>query len=100
MKLDNQVLLQKVAKAQVFLQKYAAFMFVIIFLCIYVFLVQRIGQLINSEASPQAVTETSTKPISRLKVDKAAAEQMLQLESQNIEVRTLFNQARQNPFTE
>ena len=100
MKLDTQALLQKFAKAQVFLQKYAAFSFVIIFLCIYVFLVQHIGQLINSEASPQAVTETSTKPISRLKVDKSAAQQMEQLESQNIEVQTLFNQARQNPFTE
>jgi Na+-transporting methylmalonyl-CoA/oxaloacetate decarboxylase gamma subunit len=64
MKLDNQALLQKLAKLQVLFQKYAAFTFVIVFLCIYVFLVQRIGQLINSEASPQAVTETSTKPIS------------------------------------
>lgn len=100
MKLDNQALLRKLAKAQTILQKYAVFSFVLVFLCIYVFLVQHIGQLINSEASPQAVTETSAKPISRLKVDKAAVEQIEQLESQNIEIQTLFNQARQNPFAE
>jgi Na+-transporting methylmalonyl-CoA/oxaloacetate decarboxylase gamma subunit len=100
MKLDTQAITQKIAKLLVAFKKYSVFSFVIVFLCIYVFLVQHIGTLINSEASPQAVTDTSTKPISRLKVDKGAVEQMQQLESQNIEVQTLFNQARQNPFTE
>ena len=100
MKMNNQQLAEKLASILALSKKYATFSFVIVFLCIYVFLVQQIGKLINSEASPQAVTETSTQPISRLKVDKAAVEQMEQLESQNVQVQTLFNEARENPFTE
>lgn len=100
MKFDKQLLTQRLTKTLVVVNKYAVFSFIIVFLCIYVFLVQHIGKLINSEAPPQTVTETSTKPISRLQFDKTAVDQMKQLEAQNIEVQTLFNQARQNPFTE
>lgn len=82
------------------LERYAVFIFLITFLGIYIFLVQQIGKLINSEPSPQTVTETSTKPISRLKIDKNAVSQMEQLENQNIQVQTLFSEARQNPFAE
>lgn len=81
-------------------ERYAVFIFLVTFLGIYIFLVHQIGSLINSEPSPQAVTETSTKPISRLKIDKDAVSQMQQLENQNIQVKTLFNEARQNPFAE
>lgn len=100
MKLDKQALTTQLTALLDKLQKYAVFSFVMVFLCIYVFLVYHIGQLINSEAPPQAVTETSTKPISRLQFDKNAVKQMQELESQNVEVQTLFNDARQNPFTE
>lgn len=100
MKFDKQSLTLQLAKVSEVAKKYAAFSFVVVFLCIYVFLVQHIGKLINSDVPPQTVTETSTKPISRLQFDKNAVDQMKQLEAQNIEVQTLFNQARQNPFTE
>jgi Na+-transporting methylmalonyl-CoA/oxaloacetate decarboxylase gamma subunit len=100
MKLDTQALTKQLIETIAKLQKYSVFSFIIVFLGIYVFLVYHIGQLINSEAPPQAVTETSTKPISRLQFDKDAVKQMQDLESQNIEVQSLFNQARENPFTE
>lgn len=81
-------------------KRYAVFLFMLLFLGIYIALVQRIGSLIESEPVPPANTESPIKPISRLKIDEEAVNQMTKLESQNIEVQTLFDQARQNPFTE
>lgn len=99
MKLDTKDIINKLSSVAIQAKRYSVFIFIVAFLSLYVFLVSRIGQLIESEI-PQTATEATTKPISRLKVDKQAAEHMEQLESQNIEVQTLFNDARQNPFAE
>ena len=100
MKFETQNITAQVAKIKPLLRKYAVFTFIIVFLCIYVFMVQQIGNLINAEAPAQPATESTTKPITGLKVDEAAAKQMEQLESQNIEIQTLFSEARRNPFSE
>lgn len=80
-------------------KKYGVFIFVLGFLGIYVYLVQHIGSLIQDEPS-QAVVDSKLKPVNRLKIDEAAVQKMTDLEAQNIEVQSLFDQARQNPFTE
>lgn len=94
------VIKNQIPKYKQLFDRYAVFVFIIAFLGIYLFLVLQIGSLINSEPSAQMVTESSTKPINRLKIDKDAVSQMEQLENQHVEVRTLFNNARQNPFAE
>lgn len=81
------------------LKKYAAFLFVITFLGIYVYQVNRIGHLIQDEPSQNAVNE-KLKPVSQLKIDENSIKQITELESQNIEVKTLFDSARQNPFSD
>ena len=100
MKLETAALLAKANVLIAFVKRYGVFLFIVVFLSLYVFLVQRIGQLINSEVPMQATSESATKTISRLKVDKDSAEHMKQLESQNVEIQSLFNEARQNPFAE
>lgn len=80
-------------------RKYLGFIILLLFLGIYVFLVQYIGGLIQDEPS-QAAIDSELKPVSRLKVDEQALQQITELESQNIDVQALFDQARQNPFTE
>ena len=80
-------------------RKYAAFIYVLIILGVYVFLVQYIGGLIQDEPG-QAAIDSKLTPVNRLKIDQDALQQITELESQNIEVKTLFDQARQNPFTE
>lgn len=81
------------------LKKYGAFVAIIGFLSLYVYMVQRIGSLIQDEPS-QSTVDSTIKPVNRLKVDEEAVQQMTELESQNIEIQSLFDQARQNPFTE
>lgn len=80
-------------------KRYGVFIFILIFLSVYVYLVNHIGTLIQDEPV-QATSESQTKPVSRLKIDEDAVRQIQELEAQNIEVKSLFDQARQNPFTE
>ncbi len=80
-------------------KRYLAFMCVIAFVCAYAFLVFRINVLARSEPGEDAVAEklqTSKQP----KIDQSAVTKLEQLQDQNIEVKALFQQARQNPFTE
>lgn len=80
-------------------KKYASFIFLITFLAIYVYQVNRIGHLIQDDP-PQSAVDSKLKPVSQLKIDENSIKQITELESHNIEVKTLFEQARQNPFTE
>lgn len=99
MNLSIETILNKAKPLIKELKRYGVFIFILIFLAIYVYLVSHIGQLIQDEHA-QATIESQTKPVSRLKIDQSAVEQIQELEAQNIEVKSLFDQARQNPFTE
>lgn len=99
MKLSLDTILIKLQPAIKLFKQYAAFAFILVFLCAYVFLVQRIGHLIQDEPT-QAAIDSKLKPVNRLKVDEEAVKKITELETQNIEVQSLFDQARQNPFTE
>lgn len=99
MKLATNDITKQVRPIIEFLHKYIVFVFIVVFLGIYVYLVQHIGHLIQDEPS-QAAIDSKLKPVDRLKVDENAVKQMTDLEAQNIEVQALFDQARQNPFTE
>lgn len=99
MNLSVDSIIKRVQPAITFLHRYMAFVCVVVFLGIYVYLVQHIGHLIQDEPSQSAIDST-LKPVNRLKIDQNAMQQITDLESQNIEVQALFEQARQNPFTE
>lgn len=99
MRQQFETLLPKIRPLLNWLRKYGAFVVVIAFLGLYVYLVQYIGGLIQDEPS-QAAVDSTIKPVNRLKIDQDAVQKMTDLESQNIEIQSLFDQARQNPFTE
>lgn len=86
------LLLQKI-------QRYRVLLFAVLFLGIYIAVTYRINQLTMQEPTPQAVSER-IKTVQRIKIDKESIEKLEQLESQNIEVKSLFNEARTNPFSE
>jgi len=99
MKLSLDTILAKLRPLFLWGKKYGTFLFVLVFLGIYVYMVQYIGQLIQNDPG-QSGSESSLKPVNRLKIDQDAVQKMTDLEAQNIEVQALFDQARQNPFTE
>ena len=80
-------------------KRYEVMIFIIIFVGLYSFLVMRINTLTQSEPTITDLT-SEEKTIQRLKVDQEAVDKILELEEHNIEVKSLFEQARDNPFTE
>ena len=81
------------------LQRYATFIFIVGFLFIYVFLVIRINLLNRQEPSDDAVSE-KLKTVQRPKIDKDTLTKIQELQDQNVDVQSLFKQARDNPFSE
>ncbi len=80
-------------------RQYVVVIFVIVVSVLYAFLIVRTNQLAQSEPSDEAVTE-KLKATPRPKIDQATANKLEQLEDQNVQVKTLFNNARSNPFSE
>jgi hypothetical protein len=99
MNLNLKVLIAKAKLALPFIKQYAAFIFVVTFLSIYVYQVNHIGHLIQDEPT-QAAVDDKLKPVSQLKIDEASIKSITELESQNVEVKALFEDARQNPFVD
>lgn len=88
--------LQKLLKLEA---RHAAFLVMMIILAVYLFTVWRIGQLATAEpsAEDQATAQTTGK---LLRVDEEAIKQIQELEHRNINIQSLFNEARKNPFLE
>lgn len=82
-----------------FLKRYVKFIFFITMILLAGFLVLRINQFSNQEPSDDAVTE-KLQSVQRPRIDEAVIEKIQLLQDQNIEVQSLFDQARNNPFAE
>ncbi len=81
------------------LSKYLVFIFIMTVMIIYGYLVFHINTLASQEPAEDAVAER-LKTVSRPRIDEDTLTKIEQLEDQNIQVQTLFQQARDNPFTE
>lgn len=77
--------------------RHAVFGAVVIVLLIYVIIVLKINSLSNAEPSPdQEVVVTASTP----RIDASAIKQIQALEDNNTDIHSLFEQARNNPFSE
>ena len=78
-------------------QRHAVFGAILLILLVYVLAVLRINGLANAEPSAdQEQIVTNSIP----KIDGNAINQINKLENNNADVHALFNQARNNPFSE
>lgn len=78
-------------------KRHSAFLGVIIVLLAYLFVVWQISKLAVAEPTSEqaAVAETQIP-----KIDKKAIDQIQSLEKTNTDIRSLFDNARNNPFQE
>jgi hypothetical protein len=77
--------------------RHAAFGAIILVLLIYVMVVLKINNLANAEPSAdQENVVTGSIP----KIDSNAVKQIQNLENNNADIHSLFDQARNNPFQE
>lgn len=82
-----------------FLNTYKKFIFVIAVLLAVIFLVFRINQFSSAEPS-QAQLDEKLQNATRPKIDQAVLDRIQQLQDQNVQVQSLFDQTRNNPFNE
>jgi predicted negative regulator of RcsB-dependent stress response len=99
MNLEVKDITTKIVPAMLAAKKYLVFIFFIAVLLIYGYLVFHINTLASQQPNEDAVTER-LKTVQRPKIDEDALNKIEQLEDQNIQVQTLFQQARDNPFVE
>lgn len=96
-------ILQKILTALeptiLFLKKNQIFIAVLVILTVFGFIFYRIGYFNTLEPS-EANIEEKLLTVKRPKIDKSVVEKLEKLENQNIQVQSLFNQARENPFKE
>ena len=92
-------ILAKLAPVIAILRKYLVFSTVIFFLAIYAFLTFQINVLSKRDPT-DAQVQDAINAIKRPKVDKVTIDKIQELKDQHVEVQSLFDQARQNPFSE
>lgn len=93
------ILSKKLEPAVIAAKKGSGLIFILVFAGIYGFLVLRVQALTQAEPTPDMLAE-QLQTIQRPKIDEDAVEKIKQLEDQNIQVQSLFDEARNNPFSE
>ena len=81
------------------LSKYTVVMFLILLAATYGYVLFRISVLVNVQPSDADVT-TQAKAAAVPHVDPTAVKQLESLQDNSVNVKSLFNQARSNPFHE
>lgn len=92
-------IITRIQPVAAYIKRYRVIMFALFFLAMYTYLIVQINTLAQSEPDPAVVAE-NINTVKRLKVDQSSINKILELEEQNIEVKSLFQDARDNPFTE
>jgi predicted negative regulator of RcsB-dependent stress response len=99
MKITSTSLKENIEKATTSLRRYSVPAFLLFLLAIYGFLGWRIVSLNQVEPDQAAVTaQLKTAGVPR--IDPDALSKIQQLQDNSVEVKTLFDQARSNPFQE
>lgn len=80
-------------------KRFVPLIFILATLFLYGYLVLYINELTQVEADELAVLE-ELQSTSRPEIDQAAVDKIRQLQDQNVQVETLFEEARENPFSE
>ncbi|MDB5163512.1 MAG: hypothetical protein JWS12_129 [Candidatus Saccharibacteria bacterium] len=94
-----QQLLTKFKSTAIFFRKYATFMAFVIIILGYSFMVWRINVFTSKEPA-DADVQNKLAGTKRPVIDQKTVDKIQQLQGNNVQVQTLFKQARDNPFQE
>lgn len=97
MSLDVKDIPKKAAGILKGLKKYMVFACVMLVLVAYGFLVFRINNYVSHEPDDEVVSERLDN-LRRPKIDQSTINKIQQLQETNVQVKALFDQARDNPF--
>jgi hypothetical protein len=97
LKFDLKPLLVKSKKAVMSLKPYTTVLIVVLFASVYALVILRINSLSNAEVDQNAVT-SQVKSSPSLRIDPQAVQQLQSLKDNSVNVQTLFENQRTNPF--
>jgi hypothetical protein len=97
--LDLKGLSQTTRKLGAKLRPYAGFMIFLFFAAIYTYLILQIGNLGNPQVSDSDVAAAVQK-LPSPKIDQESVDKLLSLQDNSVNVQSLFDQNRTNPFGE
>lgn len=99
MNIDKNTLNAKLAQSLKIGQQHLLFIVIVAFGIVYAYIIMQVSSITNTEPDETKVAE-QLKTVPRPKIDKEAAQTIEGLESQNVNVQAIFDQARDNPFSE
>lgn len=99
MNIDQEKLLSTITSYAKILQQHLPLIIIVAFCGLYGYIIMQISTISGYTPDETEVTEQVTA-VSKPKVDTQTAKIIESLEEQNINVQTIFNEARDNPFSE
>lgn len=99
MNIDLKTISTKLSPLVERIKKYGAFSVFIIVLGVYAFLIFSINKMSQAEPS-EAMVQEKLQTVQVPKLDQATLKKINDLRDQNVQVKSLFDQARDNPFAE
>lgn len=99
MKIDIKIITSKIKTILSWLKQHRTVIAVVLVLILYSAMVIEINALSRREPSEDAVSE-KLQTIKRPRIDDATIKKIEQLEDNNVDVKALFKDARDNPFQE
>lgn len=79
--------------------RYRALVFLLVVAALYGFIFLRINTLGNAQPSADTIA-SQNNPIKQARIDKNVVKKLQSLQDNSVNVQTLFEQARTNPFQE
>ena len=98
-KIDPNAIKLQVYKILAQLRKYSPVLFLLLLAAVYGFVLFRASQLISAQPSDSDVSSQTQSAVTP-HVDPAAVDQLQALQDNSVSVKSLFDQARSNPFQE
>lgn len=99
MKLDKTYLTEKISILVTTIKRFRFIFAFVIFSIMYSHILIRVNT-INGEQPSEKKIQDQTMTAPRTQVDPKLVQKIISLEEQNVQIKTLFNQARNNPFAE
>lgn len=99
MKLDSLALNTLATRALKALNQYAVLWFLLLLIATYGFVVFQINNARLAQPSQNEV-DSQTKSVASPHIDQTVVDQILHLQDHSVNVKTLFDEARSNPFHE
>jgi len=99
MKLDKALLLEKLAVLATFIRRFRFIVVFVIFSAMYGYILMQVNAINERQPTNKQVTDKVTAS-PRPKIDETLIDKITSLEEGNVQVKTIFNDARKNPFAE